>query len=282
MFGPRTLSSSAKAPNNSESLTFQHESIVRFSNACDACTLKKWKVTWKSCMFEYKPDSFATLIVVPIHLRMRLHFFFFSACLFGMTFAAKEGKSNPQSVDESPMTKPNMGLLNFLWFILSFFFTELSHFELPEQEDSVYERAGWLENGCLSCALPCHHLPKLFLAVWPEFSTQKCPHFKAFRSFCWVVETLGEQFFSLSFMATGTGSSTGFVTWQESAENILTPFVQSKNQHAPLTNTRCGMSPKIEKPDQQEKFLEIPQVSWWSTKTGGYPYPVTIISFDGR
>ena len=83
-------------------------------------------------------------------------------------------------------------------------------------------------------------------------------------------------------MATGTGSSTGFVTWQESAENILTPFVQSKNQHAPLTNTRCGMSPKIEKTDQQEKFLEILQVSWWSTKTGGYPYPVTIISFDGR
>ena len=61
------------------------------------------------------------LIVVPIHLRIRLHFFFFSACLFGMTFAAKEGKSNPQSVDESPMTKPNMGLLNFLWFLLSFF-----------------------------------------------------------------------------------------------------------------------------------------------------------------
>jgi len=59
-------------------------------------------------------ESHLKKLYVLIHLRMRLHFFFFSACLFGMTFAAKEGKSNPQSVDESPMTKPNMGLLNFL------------------------------------------------------------------------------------------------------------------------------------------------------------------------
>ncbi len=39
------------------------------------------------------------------------------------------------------------------------------------------------------------------------------------------------------------------------------------------------MSPNI---DQHEKCLEIPQISWWNTKTGGCPYPVTIISFDRR
>lgn len=239
-----------------------HESIVRFSNACYACTLKKWKVTWKSCMFEYKPDSFATLIVVPIHLRMRLHFFFFSACLFGMTFAAKEGKSNPQSVDESPMTKPNMGLLNFLWYLLSFFLHWVESFWASlTRKFRVLKGLGGLRKA--AWAVPC--LVTIFQSYFwqcglsfPRKNVLILKHLDLFVG--WWKPC--EQFFSLSFMATGTGSSTGFVTWQEYAENILTSFVQSKNQHAPLTNTRCGMNPKIEKPDQQEKFLEILQVSW--------------------